>query len=159
MAEQLNGLLGDSQILAKTYRESSMMDFDTPRSVTEYPFDFRLPNTADLPSQEVAKALCYDALSCACCLLRFIHQPSFYRMFDRIYNIPAKDFGDDENQHLPLLYMMLALGCLFHYGPVDETMLFEYSPYEKRFKQGQVLLLPQSLRTLIYKFPDTGISA
>ena len=150
MGEQLRDLLGAGQVLPKISRDPSILAFDIPKSATECPSDFGLPNTMGLPSREVAKVLCSDALSCACCLLRFIHQPSFYKMFDRIYDIPAKGFGDNENRHLPLLYMMLALGCLFHSDPVDDTTPSEYSTCENRMDQGQVLLPPQPLTTFIY---------
>lgn len=35
-------------------------------------------------------------------------------MFDRIYDIPPENFGDEENRFLPLLYVVLALGCMFN---------------------------------------------
>jgi hypothetical protein len=149
MGEQLKDVLGAGQVLAKISRDLSMLAFDIPKSATECPSDFGLPNSMGLPSREVAKVLSSDALSCACCLLRFIHQPSFYKMFDRIYDIPAKDFGDDENRHLPLLYMMLALGCLFHCGPVDDTTPSEYSTCENRMGQGQVLFPRQPFTTFV----------
>jgi hypothetical protein len=136
MGEQLKDVLGAGQVLAKISRDPSMLTFNIPKSATECPSDFGLPNTIGLPSREVAKALCSDALGCPCCLLRFIHQPSFYKMFDRVYDIPAKDFCDDENRHLPLLYMILALGCLFHSGPVDDTTPSEYSTCKNRIGQG-----------------------
>jgi hypothetical protein len=88
--------------------------YDSPKSSSmESPLDGGIPNVLDLPSRDVAKALCQNSLNCACALLRFIHQPSFYRMFDRIYDIHPENFGDEENRFLPLLYVTLALGCMF----------------------------------------------
>jgi hypothetical protein len=150
IGEQLKDVLGAGQVLAKISRGPPMLAFNIPKSATEYPSDFGIPNTIGLPSREVAKALCSDALGCACCLLHFIHQPSFYKMFDRVYDTPAKHFGDDENRHLPLLYMMLALGCLFHAGPVDDTTPSEYSTCENRMGQGQVLFRRQPFTVFVY---------
>jgi hypothetical protein len=89
-----------------------------------------LPNTMDLPSKEIAKVLCDDSLNRACSLLRFVHQPSFYEMVDRIYDIPPESFGASENLFLPLLYVVLALGCMFH-GEPDENKL---SPTQNTYK-------------------------
>jgi hypothetical protein len=35
-------------------------------------------------------------------------------MVHRIYDTPVESFGNEENQFLPLLYVVLALGCLFN---------------------------------------------
>ena len=88
--------------------------YDSPRSSIESPLEAGIPNTMDLPPREIAKVLCENSLNCACALLRFVHQPTFYRMFDRIYDIPPENFGDEENRFLPLLYVVLALGCMFY---------------------------------------------
>ena len=119
MREQFGDLLGDDQggpflpSLPPSKTLGSM--YDSPRSSSiESPLEAGIPNTIDLPSREVAKALCQNSLNCACALLRFIHQPTFYKMFDRVYDIPPENFGDQENRFLPLLYVVLALGCMFN---------------------------------------------
>jgi hypothetical protein len=117
MREQFGGLLGMDQgapFLPRLPRPAMAAIQDSPRSATESPLDSNLPNTMDLPTREVAKALCQYSLDRACSLLRFVHQPSFYEMFNRIYDIPVENFSDDENRFLPLLYVVLALGCMFH---------------------------------------------
>lgn len=136
MREQFGGLLGvgDKTVpfLPRLPRPTAMAPmFDSPRSSTESPLEAGLPNTMDLPSREMAKALCSDSLSRGCSLLRFIHQPTFYEMFDRIYNIPPENFGDDENRFLPLLYVILALGCMFT-EPTDNLN----EPVQKTYKAG-----------------------
>lgn len=118
MREQFGGLLGNDHSAPLFPRiPRPIMNppiFDSPRSSMESPMESGLPNTLDLPSREVAKVLCNCSLDRACSLLRFVHPPSFYEMVDRIYDIPPESFGDRENLFLPLLYVVLALGCMFH---------------------------------------------
>lgn len=141
MREQFDGLLGND---AKTPflprpppppRVPAFPMLDSPHSSGESPFDNGLPNTLDLPSKEVARHLCSNALDCACALLRFVHGPSFYRMFDRIYDTPPEDFGDEENRFLPLLYVILALGCMFTEDSNDKQRSEEIS-YKEGIDQG-----------------------
>ncbi|KAL2074597.1 hypothetical protein VTL71DRAFT_8375 [Oculimacula yallundae] len=122
MREQFGGLLGDNNqsgpMFPKISRPSGIPNFDSPRSMTESPImESGLANTEDLPSREIAKAYCEDSLNCASALLRFVHQPTFYEMFDRMYDVSPENFEDAENRFLPLLYTVLALGCMFHTEP------------------------------------------
>jgi hypothetical protein len=110
--------------------------FDSPRSSAESPLDAGPPNTTDLPSLEVAKDLCMNSFNGACALLRFMHQPSFYEMLDRIYTIPVENFGDDENRFLPLLYVILALGCMFHSDLRDDPNSPSQTTYKAKIDQG-----------------------
>jgi hypothetical protein len=118
MREQMGGLLGDGDrgapFLPRLPRPYPAVVFNSPGSTHDSPFESGLPNTIDLPSKEVALHLCDNALNLACSLLCFVHQPSFYRMVDKIYDIPVESYGNEENQFLPLLYVVLALGCLFN---------------------------------------------
>jgi hypothetical protein len=140
MREQFGGLLGtdhNSPMLPRIPRPAAMPPmFDSPRSSVESPLEPGLPNTMDLPSRETAKILCVNSLNCACSLLRFIHQPSFYEMFDRIYDVPAENFGDEENRFLPLLYVVLALGCMFHSDLAEEPNGPTGSTYRSKIDQG-----------------------
>jgi hypothetical protein len=124
MREQLGGLMGGQygqHFLPRLPRPPLDPIFHhTPRSATESPHETGLPNTVDLPTRETAKLLVSNALNCACSLLRFVHQPSFYEMFDRIYDLPPDSFGDAENRFLPLLYVTLALGCMFYVEPHED---------------------------------------
>ena len=114
----MGGLLGDadngSPFLPKLPRPYSSVMFNSPGSAQDSPLDSGLPNTIDLPARDAALHLCANALDLACSLLCFVHQPSFYRMVHRIYDTPVESFGNEENQFLPLLYVVLALGCLFN---------------------------------------------
>ena len=120
MREQFDGLLGNDTkapfLPRLPPRTPTLALLESPRSSAESPFESGLPNTLDLPSKEVALHLCANALDCACALLRIVHVPSFYEMFDRIYDTPPENFGTEENRSLPLLYSVLALGCLFMEG-------------------------------------------
>lgn len=117
MREQFDGLLGNDTkapfLPRLPARPATFAQLESPRSTVESPFESGLPNTLDLPEREVALRLCSNALDCACALLRILHAPSFYEMFDRIYDTPPENFGDEENRFLPLLYSILALGSMF----------------------------------------------
>ena len=119
MREQFSGLLGEdpkSPFLPRISNAARTQKFsviESPRSSGGSPLDSGLPNVLDLPSKQVAMDLIGKALNCACALLRFVHHPTFYKMFDRIYETPPENFGDEENRFLPLLYVTLALGCMF----------------------------------------------
>lgn len=117
MREQFGVSLGPEKsipFLPKISRPYPAALVDSPRSSMNSPLDGgNLPNFADLPNREEARALCSGALNTACALLRFVHEPTFFHMFDRIYDVPIENYGNEENQFLPLLYVVLALGCMF----------------------------------------------
>ena len=140
MREQFGGLFGEpgAPFLPRIPRQTAMAMFESPRSATESPFDSGLPNTLELPPKDVAKTLCNNTLNSACALFRFMHQPTFYEMFDRIYDIPADNFGDDENRFLPLLYIVLALGSMFSTEPLDEQPATDpkYGSYKASLEEG-----------------------
>ncbi|PGH18110.1 hypothetical protein AJ79_00738 [Helicocarpus griseus UAMH5409] len=103
------------------------------KSSSESPIDSHLSPLHDLPEREVARKLCMNALEDACLILQFLHKPSFYVMFDRIYDTPPENFSNEENSFLPLLYLALAVGCLFR-GVGDTTL--DKSGYESATDQG-----------------------
>lgn len=114
MREQFGGLLGASKapLLPRPPRPAATQ-LESPRSSYNSPVDGGLPNTVDLPPKETARLLAVNALTCACALMKFVHGPTFWEMFDRIYDAPPESFGDEENRFLPMLYTILALGCMF----------------------------------------------
>lgn len=136
MREQFGGLLGNDHsapLFPRIPRPPLVTSmFDSPRSSTDSPYDAGLPNTMDLPSRETARALCNDSLERACSLLRFVHQPTFYELVDKIYDTPPENFGDSENRFLPLLYVVLALGCMFHTEPGEDPN----GPVQNTYKAG-----------------------
>ena len=68
---------------------------------------------AELPAKETALALVDAALDDACALDRFVHRPTFDYHFARLYELDPREYGAEENEYLPLVYAVLALGCLF----------------------------------------------
>lgn len=138
MREQFGGLLGGDTKAPFLPRPPRLprpkSSFDSPRSM-DSPFETGLPNTSDLPSKDNALLLCHCALNRGCSLLRFVHGPTFYEMVDRIYETPPENFTDDENRFLPLLYVVLALGCMFT-DHLQETQPLEEVDYKAGIDQG-----------------------
>jgi hypothetical protein len=87
--------------------------FDSPGSSGDSPMEAGSANIGDLPSKECGLQLCRDALDEACVLMRFVHRPTFFAMFDRVYDIPPDQWGNEENRYLPLVYAIMAVGTLF----------------------------------------------
>jgi hypothetical protein len=138
MREQFGDLMGNVEDTAMPFMKtrspmSLSQPFESPKSLVDSPMDSSLLNTQDLPSRDCARKLCEYALDDACALMRFVHQPTFYAMFDRVYDVAPENFGNDENRFLPLLYSALALGCLFAKA---ETSILQIEGYESAIDQG-----------------------
>lgn len=138
MREQFGDLMGKTEGSGMPFLKSRSPTYlsqplDSPKSSVESPADSKLPNTHELPAKECARQLCQCALDDACSLLRFVHQPTFYATFDRIYDVAPEQFGNDENAFLPLLYAVLALGCLF---AKNEKSMLQIEGYESAIHQG-----------------------
>lgn len=99
------------------YRPPSQV-LDSPNSAHPSPAESAaVPPGTDLPPKKIARILCDNALIDASALLRVVHLPSFYKSFDRVYEITPENYGNAENTFLPLLYAVLALGSLFPKNP------------------------------------------
>lgn len=118
MKEHFQGLLASdyrTPFISNSPQLAGMYSLDSPKMGTIGPFDgATAPDIYDLPEKEHARSLCYYALNCATCLLRVVHLPSFYEMFDKIYDTPHTSWGNDEHKFLGLLYSVLALGCMYN---------------------------------------------
>ncbi|KAL5116882.1 Gypsy retrotransposon integrase-like protein 1 [Pleosporales sp. CAS-2024a] len=81
------------------------------------------PSAADLPSKDKAQALCDAAIVEASAMLRVVHLPTFYKQFDRMFELSPDHYGTAEHNFLPLLFSVLALGKLFshHESDLDEA--------------------------------------
>lgn len=112
---------------------------ESPKSVSESPQDTTLPPTHDLPSRAAARRLCHNAIDDACSLMRFVHEPSFFANLERIYDTPPEQFGNEENAFLPLLYIVMAVGCLFS---DDGVGTLDLAGYESAIDQGYVVKSP-----------------
>lgn len=106
--------------------------FESPTSNHESPFDSS-SSGVDLPAKHCAVQLCNHALNDASALLKVVHQPTFFRLLDRVYDYGAENGGNSEQRFLPLLYAVLALGCLFS---SDEDSTLEKYGYENAIDQG-----------------------
>ncbi|KKA28070.1 hypothetical protein TD95_003658 [Thielaviopsis punctulata] len=70
-------------------------------------------NIARLPPKELARELCYYSINCATCLIRILHVPSFYELFDQIYDKPVASMTTEELHGLALLHSVLSLGYMY----------------------------------------------
>lgn len=89
----------------------------------------------ELPAKETARRLVRYALDDACAILPCVHQPSFFKSFDRIYNLSTEEYNTQDYRFLPLLYVVIALGCLF---AKDEDSELERKGYLSATDQGYI---------------------
>lgn len=130
---RLRKQLGASDIQAPSMRSRPVPFIESPRSVGDSPQDSSLPPTHDLPSRPVARRLCHNAFEDGCSLMRFVHEPSFYAVLDRIYDTPPEQYSNEEHSFLPLLYIVMSVGCLFS---DDGAGTLDVSGYETAIGQG-----------------------
>ena len=113
MREQFGDLMGPAEANGSPFIGNAVLFSDSPRSNLDSPSEIVSPNTHDLPSKSCALDLCRGTLQEACSILRFVHQPTFYKGLDRIYQLPSDQWGSEEIRFLPLLYSVLAVGSIF----------------------------------------------
>ncbi|OLN85785.1 Activator of stress genes 4 [Colletotrichum chlorophyti] len=122
MKEHFRGMMGPITkvpFLPRPERPAGLINLDSPASAASSPFDSTRSTAPELPPKDVARKLCYYSLNCATCLLRIVHVPTFYEMFDRIYEKPYEEYTKDEHRFLGLLFAVMALGCM--YANLDEN--------------------------------------
>lgn len=115
MKDHFRGKLGPSTKLpfsTRPERPAGLTQLDPPTPVGQSPFS-TTSNYTELPSKEVTRNLCYYSLSCATCLVRIVHVPSFYEKLDKIYDRPMDSLSQEETHFLGLVYSVLALGCMY----------------------------------------------
>ena len=133
MRDQFGDLMGKPDGMPFMRFRNMSQPSESPKSSTDTPMDLNLPRTHDLPAKHCAKLLCENALDDAGAIIRVVHQPSFYSMFDRVYDVPYEKYGDEEHRFLPLLYGVIALGSLF--ARADQSQL-QRNGYENAIDQG-----------------------
>ncbi|KAM0247220.1 hypothetical protein ACHAQJ_009952 [Trichoderma viride] len=157
MKENFRGLLGPvgkGPFLPRpSDRTAGLLNFDMPSPVGNSPFS-NVSTYPELPPKDVARKLCYYSLSCATCLVRIVHVPSFYEKFDYIYERQHDATNQEDTQFLALFYAVLALGCM--YSNLDDSssggMTYRYAIDEgvKYYKISRSLLRDVTeCRTLI----------
>ena len=135
MRKQYGDLFGEESRSGPFVMPDGMPKIHTsPKSPTGPFSDDAAPHTLELlPSKAVARTLVSNALDDGCTLIRFVHQPTFYAMMDRLYSRHPDAYGDEENRFLPLLYVVLSFGCLF---AKDEHSDLEKAGYVCAITQG-----------------------
>lgn len=73
-----------------------------------------IPISKLLPSRQSAMELLHVVFGQTYQLLQFLHEPTFQKQTDRIYDLDPMDFEDSDHDFLPLFYSVTALGYLFH---------------------------------------------
>ncbi|PHH87758.1 hypothetical protein CDD83_8447 [Cordyceps sp. RAO-2017] len=135
MKDHFRGMLGPmskAPFLPRPDRPPGLTALDSPSPRGSSPSS-NLPAPAELPPKDVARKLCYYSLSCATCLVRIIHLPSFYQRFERVYDRPVDSLDQEDTHFLGLVYAVLALGCMYH--NLDETRP-ESGAYKTAIEEG-----------------------
>ena len=138
MRDQLGDLVGkpDAMPLMRYDNVSPRSQpMESPRNWVDTPLDPLLPKTHDLPAKHCAQLLCGNALDDAGAVLRVVHQPTFYALFDRVYDLPYEELDDEDHRFLPLLYGVIAWGALF--AKSDQSEL-QTNGYGNAIEQGSV---------------------
>ncbi|KAM0719615.1 hypothetical protein Q7P37_003745 [Cladosporium fusiforme] len=134
MREQLGDLMGpDSPATPFVKSRPRSLVLDSPRSTIDSPSDHPSSPGSELPPKEMARQFCSNAVDDAAALLKFIHKPTFWAQFERIYHTSPDSWGNEDQQFLPLLYSAMALGTLFG---KDEHSNLNQVGYENAIQQG-----------------------
>ena len=138
MREQFGDLVGKDSSngrapLTFVGYKSLSPSMDSPKYSVDSSLARNLPITHELPAKHFARLLCENALDDAGAMIRIVHQPTFYVMFDRVYDTPNEEFGDEENRFVALLYGVIALGALF--ARAEQSQLMK-NGYENAIDQG-----------------------
>ena len=118
LRQQFGDMLGQAEgigtMLAKPrHFVSRSFTFDSPKSASESPFDLTGSLSAELPPKEQGIYFCQLSMGDACSLMRFMHKPTLWNMFHRIYDTPESQWGNEEHRYLPLLFALMAVGTMF----------------------------------------------
>lgn len=116
MKEHFRGMLGPVTkvpFLPRSDRPAGLMNLDSPASAGDSPFT-QLSNCPELPPKDVARNLCYYSISCATCLVRIVHVPTFYDRFEKLYDKSLENLSKDDTHFLGLVYAVMALGCMYN---------------------------------------------
>lgn len=139
LKEQFRGLLGASSTNAAPFlprpdQLSSLLNPDSASMHANSPLS-TMTTYPELPPKDVARRLCFYSLTCATCLTRIVHVPTFNNQFERIYEIPLDNLGPEDTQFLGLLFAILALGCMYH---SFDSSAAEGTGYKAAMEEGYV---------------------
>lgn len=127
---------GDSLIPIPHTPDQKTMNgtIESPRSTQMSPFDSNGVLVTDLPAREVAMNYCRNALDDGCALSRPLHQPAFYKRLHSLYDTEFEHWNNEHMRFLPLLYIVMAVGCLF--TPRYQEEMQEVKEYQTAIEQG-----------------------
>lgn len=119
MKEHFRGMLGPvtkAPFLSRSERTSGLTALDAqvpgePGASSIFSSASQFPQ---LPAKDVTRKLCYYSLSCATCLVRIIHIPSFYERLERVYDQPVETLSQEDTHFLGLVHAVIALGCMYN---------------------------------------------
>ena len=111
------------------------LDLDSPRSSHSSPYELNPPAAVDLPPKEAAIELCRNAIDDCCALMRPVHRPTFFRRLHSIYDTDPEHYNNNQLKFLPLLYVVMGLGCLFSKTANEQSML-DMKGYKEAIEQG-----------------------
>lgn len=103
---------------------------ESPRSMLSSPFDANGELLTDLPPRDVAIRYCQHSLDDGCALSRPLHKPTFYKRLNSLYDTDSEHWNTEQMRFLPLLYIVMALGCLF------TPSFLEDNPNGKGYQEG-----------------------
>ncbi|KAG6014239.1 hypothetical protein E4U43_006772, partial [Claviceps pusilla] len=119
MKEHFRGMLGPvtkAPFLSRSERTSGLtaLDAQVPGEPCASSIFSSVSQFPQLPAKDVTRKLCYYSLSCATCLVRIIHIPSFYERLERVYDQPVETLSQEDTHFLGLVHAVIALGCMYN---------------------------------------------
>ncbi|KAH8196768.1 hypothetical protein TruAng_009060 [Truncatella angustata] len=123
ITQHLRGLLRYDSRLPFLPQPHPSSPYKTPELPTESANpSWQIENDfAKLPQRQLARDLCNYAFSRASCILRVIHAPSFWALFDKLYQERSQKFGLEERRFVGLLFAVMALGSMYDVDENDPT--------------------------------------
>jgi hypothetical protein len=114
---------------------------ESPKSSSSSAYESHHHSSTDLPDKDTAMRLCRNSLEIACALMRFVHKPNFYRKVTQLYDTDPDHYTNSETQFLPLLYVVMAVGCLFDQTADD---CIDTHGFESTIEKGLETPLPRA---------------
>jgi hypothetical protein len=128
MKDHFRGLLGPTTklpFLPRANKNPGIANLDSPSPAPGSPFS-TVSTFSDLPPKDVARNLCYYSLTCATCLVRVVHVPTFYEKFEAVYDTPPEARTLEETRFVSLIYAVMALGCMYNNLDNDSSEKLAY---------------------------------
>lgn len=127
---------------------------ESPRSTYDSPLEVHSLHHADLPSREIALELCGNTLNNCCALNPFVHKPTFYERLHGLYNADPDHYTNADTKFLPLLYSVIAVGCLYSKKQGNDIC---QNGYEKAVERGYVFSMCNSAASERANFPQVSV--